>query len=531
MKRLGRKIILFLIIALVLPIILSFFVLKPLIKNQINNRVNTISKELYSVDYKNVSVNLFNFKIIIEKPELIPDGTKLDRIKVTELYKLRANRVIISITAFYKLIFKNQFHFNNIEFINPVLKIVSLPFEKSEIETNLADFTFESVFKSKSLEVKNGNLIKFDFGKNQIEYSVENIHIKTENISIKKSFNLKNISYNNLNINLKKIIIVNDSLHTSSIKQIKISQNLKIIEIESLKISPRIGKYQLAKRYNKNIRWNSLFVQSLVFESLCFDSLQNSSILSQKLYLEKPILEVFNDKHFDLDSTIKHYFLSKLLKSPIRFKFDTIDIHKGNILLESLSDENRLPEQLHFSELSGQITDVWVSSDSIDENTEIHAHLKGYFQSVVPFEIHSYPAHYPLNWKHRGSANISTFKLSRVKKILKTDYKTIINSGTCDGLTFEYNVNKKELNGQMEFKYNNLDFDLINKKGKKDIKIAFLQRFGAFEKSNPNTSTDLARISKVHYEVKEFDGIIDIWKKGIEKGIAQSVQPNIKWKN
>ncbi|MCK5537224.1 MAG: hypothetical protein KAI79_10375, partial [Bacteroidales bacterium] len=80
MKRLGRKIILFLIIALVLPIILSFFVLKPLIKNQINNRVNTISKELYSVDYKNVSVNLFNFKIIIEKPELIPDGTKLDRI-------------------------------------------------------------------------------------------------------------------------------------------------------------------------------------------------------------------------------------------------------------------------------------------------------------------------------------------------------------------------------------------------------------------------------------------------------------------
>jgi len=378
------------------------------------------------------------------------------------------------------------------------------------------------LLKIDHLEIKDGAVLVYNFGKNEVELSIENFKIQTNNITLKNDFKIENLHFDKLLLTLQNIVFVNDSLYSTSIKNIKISQELNIAEIEKMHYSPRIGKYLIAQKYQKNIHWNSFDIEALVFEQLDFEKLLQRKLIAHKIYLEKPLLNIFSNTNYAADSSSKEYLLTSLYSQEQNFKIDTIDIHKGNILIENFLPQNRLPQQIHFSELSGFVSDVWLSNDTSDEKTSMHAQLKGYFQRVIPFTINSYPSHYPFNWKHSGNADFSSFKLARVGKLLQNEYDLEILNGECNSLAFDFNFSNNTLEGEFLFSYQNLDFQFNQEFA---VAETSTHKKGFYKKSNPGILRTEAKKESISIKRKAHQDIIDIWRSGIETGIRKTVYP------
>lgn len=521
MRKKIIKPVLFVFLATLLLVSSSHWIVKPIISDHITQILTENGKGLYSFQYEKMSIGIFPPGIKLSNIELSPDGSKLSEIKVKKLYNLEASDMEILSNDIFALLMGKRIWIKAIHLKNPLFKIVSLPFDHSDL--HIENTQHDSILlKIDHLEIKNGAVLIYNFGKNEVELSIENFKIQTKNIVLKNEFKLENLHFENLVLSLQNLVFVNDSLYSTSIKNIKISQELNIAEIEKMHYSPRIGKYQIAKQYQKNIHWNSFDVEALVFEQLDLEKLMQKKLKAHKIYLEKPVLNIFSNNNYAADSSSKEYLLTNIYSNEHNFKIDTIDIHKGNILIETFLPQNRLPQQIHFTELSGFVSDVWLSKDSSDEKTSMHAQLKGYFQRVIPFSINSYPSHYPFNWKHSGNADFSSFKLARVGKLLQNEYNLEILGGECNSLKFDFHFEHNTLEGEFLFSYQNLDFQYQAEAGKAN---EALKRKGIYKKSNPGILQSEAKKEIIFIERKAHQDIIDIWRTGIEKGIKKTVYP------
>ncbi len=515
---------------LLLPLLLSYGVLDPYLHKQLDKKLEDVSQGLYSASYSNFHINLYTFNIQLKNLAITPDGTKLDHIKVKALLKFYAAELNIRFFDFYSWRFKNQVNFHSLELENPVFRIVNLPFKKSTLNINDQLKKLKELFHTQKIKLTNGAILNYDFVRNKVVFSIQNFNIRAQNLSVPASMNLNDLHFENMNASSTNFITVLDSLHSLEIKKVKISQRLNIAEIQGLNYSPRINKYQLSKNYAKNVKWNHLLIPQMSFVGLNIDSLLNKNVYARKIYLTKPLFETFSDKRYPKDKLDAKYFLVTMGKAPFKFRIDTIDVYKGDIVIESLNNNSRLPSQLFFSELKGTITDIWISKNPADEKTFMKAKIKGYFQKVVPFTLNSYPAHYPYNWAHHGNASLVGFDLKYIKKYIQTNYNIRINSGKCTDLKFNFKVDKKQLAGNLSFQYQNLDFNYLKRDGNKSLLLDFFQNIGLFARANP-IKREKIRTVPVLLERNSKATLIQIWKTGIEQGIVKSVIPIKKWKN
>ena len=524
-----KRIIYILVIILILPLIISYGIVDPIMHGKTDKKIKKWTQNLYSISYSGYHFNLYTFTIHAKDIKVIPDGTQLDRVKVTKLVKFYADEIDIGFYSFFKWYFSNKLNINSLYIENPVIRIVNLPFSHSNLKIEQEFEGLQGDIRCGKLNLKNGAFINYDFVQNRIKYSIKNFSVNLSDFQIHKDFNLDSIKYRNLNGTINSFIAVADSFHTLKIQKIKLSQKFKIAQIEKLNYSPRYGKYQLSKYFDKNVYWQHLSVPEMSFVNLNFDSIINKKLQAQKIYVSKALYESFSDKRYKRDTTRSSYFLNKLKESVFKFKIDTIDIYKSNIHVETLSKNNRLPSKIYLSEVTGDIRDVWLSDNPKDENSYIKIALNGYFLKLYPFTLHSFPAHYPNNWKHYGDAHIEKFDFKDISKYIKDNYRIKIKSGSSQGLDFKFYVNKDSLQGDFTFKYQQLKFDYI-KNGNTSQMMRFLQSLGVFASSNPIKNRKL-RTVPVKYKIKAEDNLLQIWLKGIEQGVVKSVIPVSKWKN
>jgi len=524
-----KRIIYFLVFILILPLIISYGIVDPIMHSQTNKKIKKWTQGLYSISYSSYHFNLYTFTIHAKDIKVIPDGTQLDHVKVTKLVKFYADEVDIGFYGFLKWFISNKLNINTLYIQNPVIRVVNLPFSHSNLKIEKEFTRLKGNIRCGKLELKNGAFINYDFIQNRIKYSIKDFSINLRNFQIPKDFNADSIKYRKLNGTINSFVAVADSFHTLEIQKIKLSQQLKIAQIEKLTYSPRFGKYQLSKYFNKNVYWQHLSIPEMSFVNLNFDSLIKQKLQAQKIYVSKALYESFSDKRYKRDTTRSAYFLNKLKKYKIKFNIDTIDIYKSNIHIETLSKNSRLPSKIYLSEVTGNIRDVWLSDNPKDENSYIKIALNGYFLKLYPFSIHSFPAHYPNNWKHYGDAHVEKFNLKDISKYIKDNYKINIKRGNSQGLDFKFYVDKDSLQGDFTLKYKQLKFDYIKNRNTSEM-LHFLQTLGVFASSNPIKNRGI-RTVPVKYKIKAEDNLLQIWLKGIEQGVIKSVIPVSKWKN
>jgi hypothetical protein len=535
------------IIAIVLTILFVLQVIiivhfDKIIEDSLKETVFQSTDELYKLEFKNLSVNIFTGTIKAREVHLKPDTILYKRLKEIKkapnlLFDIYIPEFQVSRIDLYNAYFNKELDLHKIYLRGPRLYLLNEPENRRVSQKDPLDLypLISSLFKkagAETIEILDGGFVykrvKYD---DTITHSLKNVSIKFTNILIDSTAysDTTNFLYSDdiaASISNYSIKIA-DSLYILNLGRSSVFTKEKKITFENIKLIPRYPKYEFAKVRGEQTDRLIIDAKQCILSNVNIRKLLNREGLDvENIIIQNVAINAFRDKRIPRDYKKRPKMPQELLKDlPVKLKVKIVKIRGLNVNYEEMPERGGESGKVSFKNIYARITDInndsaiVANGQTIWVKAEGHLMGKGFVQAKFKFPLNS------KNGEYFYSGSLGPMSLKEMNPATKPLALIEIKDGKADLLEFDVVANNDRATGIMRFSYNNLKIQILDKE-KKDGGIK--ERIGSFIANNfivesDNPKNDDFRTGKIAFTRDKNKFIFNYWWKTLLSGIKPSI--------
>lgn len=307
-----------------------------------------------------------------------------------------------------------------------------------------------------------------------------------------------------------------------SIKDIRLDLQKKTFEIDSIKITPTLGRRAFMRAYGKEIDYfkgNVPYLKVRGFTVTSDERLQlkiNSATLNFRL-------AVFRDKRYpfikDHHTQLPSEFLKKL---PFLLRVDTLLLKDSFVSYEEFPAEGDSSGAVYFDRLYATAYAITNEKDSAT-HTRMQARAKfmGTGNLLVNF---TFPRDTTKPYTVAGW--LRDFPLVKLNDMLGPAAKARIESGVMTNLEFHFRYNSTRSDGTLELNYENLKMSSLRKDKQEKVRVSLIKtlllNLFIIKKDMDDDVKDDKKTGTIHFYRDTRRSIFNYWWKSVFSGIKSA---------
>ncbi len=353
-----------------------------IIKNKIENFINTRLPDNILQSYKDLTVQTFEGSIIISEAAVILTN-KNDTLKHTFI---QVETLKISDISYWDYLVNDKIHIETI-----LLERPKIAYHKDRLKHSQDTLRkplmrlYKSVFVD-NLEINDGNFAMYEKEKDStillakhISLKVRDIELDNATLSRKLPIQFKEYAAEGDSIFVKVSPYENLTVNHFNIKDKKAT-------FSTFQLKTKYSRSQLSQIIRKERDHYNLQIEELSIANIDFGFIFNDKFFAKSdlVIVNSPDLDIYRDKLVADDPTFKPLYSKMLRDLPFEMTVDSLKILNGLIKYsEKVKTENN-GGSINFSNLNAAISNV---SNTYVEPVKTEAHINAHFMEKTPFSV------------------------------------------------------------------------------------------------------------------------------------------------
>ncbi|MEN8122071.1 MAG: hypothetical protein ABFS35_17105 [Bacteroidota bacterium] len=362
---------------------------------------------------------------------------------------------------------------------------------------------------------------------NKIHGTISNLIIDSTHKNDKeKLFNTSDIAFslNDYELDTK------NELYKIKIKELGFSTGLKKVYANLISMNPTIERDALAQKTKKEVRLVYFNANKLVATEFDFHSfLSDKKVIANKINIDDFKLHSFKNKHFPLDSILKIALpLEYMLNIKNYIKIDTVNINNSYIGVELLGPNSTDAGYFDITRLNGTITGLSNDKGLINNGLTVKMKASGL---IMDKGLLTASFHFPLNSKYGEyyyGGKLNRMNMTAFNPLLENLFFVSIRDGIIDSMNFNISANEDYAEGKMKFGYDNLKFDIRNKKKTDSLIVAkrglvSIAANSIVKDNNPRRKNGRLQEGRIYFERDIYHSVFHYWTLSTLSGIQSTM--------
>ncbi|MGF1925137.1 MAG: DUF748 domain-containing protein [Bacteroidia bacterium] len=479
---------------------------KPLLTEKIKDGVYTASDKLYTIDFKDIHLNLITGSVVLDSLKLTPD-TNIFKSLIAQkkapshLFRIRAAYLKISRIKILTAYFDKKINLNSIILTRPSIDMVYYKVPK-RVDTVKDERTlYQQIEKTlKSIRIGAIKIVDADFdyysGSKKLN-AVKNLSINIKDIlidSLAQYDTTRVLHSKNIGFELNGYqSLTKDKMYNIKIDSINGSINSRTLKIKGLKLIPMYPDLAFSRKYVVQKDRYDLNFSTIDLIGVDYIKLNNDGTLyAKQLRIGPAKVGVFLNRdlpppRFDKGKNYPHLALKR---APIEMMIEKLSLNKVDIAYTEYNPKNKERGTLKLDNLSGEITNLTNDSLLLTKNNHAKADLTTYILGAgklnvkIDFNLTDPQAAFSY------SGHVSPFNLRILNPLSKSLGEVEIESGKVKSVDFNINANRNSSNGTVRFTYTDLKVKLLKEgedgKAQKKGLLSFLANTILIKNDNPS---------------------------------------------
>ncbi len=326
-----------------------------------------------------------------------------------------------------------------------------------------------------------------------------------------------------IDVRLSGLAIFTPELYSIEIAKVQANSTLGELTVDSLQLIPKYSKFKFAKVAGKQIDRINTFISKIQVNGLQYAGIRDSSFVASSVKISGGEVHSFRDKREPFRETkVKPLPIAALNDIPYGVVIDTIQIDQSKVAYEEFSPEGFESGTIVFDDLTALLTNI---SNRKNSRKTKHATLKANAKLMGQAEIDAtFELPYDEGENYFAKGTIGKMSLDHLNPPLQNLAFVRIQSGTLEGLTFQFNYNDKISSGKVTINYNDLKIDGLKKEKSTVINDLKTLLINTVIKNDKDKEVPLEkRTGTVDFERDRKRQIFNFWWKSLFSGIKSSV--------
>lgn len=463
--------------------------------------------KIKNLQYESVDINMADKQITLAGIEYHTNRSKI------EVDSLSINGIDIYYVLFANTIKVKNLHLLGVKIDYTFPKVLQA---NKSMPMQLPKFRIEQLTISNSLINFYNEQGKTPFAHTSFDISIQDIDRQAVNNPVAILNKITQIDIKNTTFDTQ------DGLYQIGLSQLHYAKNKKLVA-DSIFVQCKQGKYELGHYIGHEVNWIKLSIDSMVLPSPDLKKLaleRRTSVIQ----LFQPDLLVFLDKRLPFPESKRPNLLKEMLAtSTYSFGIDSIRIQNANIAYEEYIKKADGPGRISFNQLDGVVENLYTYDQKSTNPPRLRANCNLLNSSKLYADI-SFPLSEKGNTIVKGK--LEPMDLTLFNQMMKYVAFTEIEQGHLNSLDFNFTYNSKMSHGKMNFAYENLKIDFLNKENAKsggffnEIKGFVANTFVVNEHNN--NKTNKFRVGDIQYERNIKKSMFNFWWKSILSGFRSS---------
>lgn len=521
---------------------------KPVLSDKLKEGVKNASGKLYTLDFKDLHLNLFKGTVTLDDVVFWPDSNVFNRLKLQKrapahIFRVKLEHLKITRIGILDAYFKKKLHIKAILLDNPSIDMIYHKGMK-KADTTTGSVNLYQILKNtlNSIEVKLIKVIDADFdyyNADQKLNAVKHLNIRVEDLLIDSlaTLDTTRVLYSkNIGFELGGYkSLTKDKMYTIKIDSVRGSLNKRSLSVKGFKVIPMYPELEFSRKYKVQKDRYDLDFSSIILDNIDFTELSNNGTLKvKKIDIGSAKVAVFMNRSLpppDIDKgrNFPHVALQRL---PLPTVIEQVMLNKVDVAYTEFNPETQDKGTVKLQGLSGKLSNLTNDSLHLTRYGHAYADLSTLVMGTAKMNVKI-----DFNLKAKNGAfsyqgTVGSFDMKVLNAISKPLGQMEIESGHVNSATFNVNADFNQANGKVVFLYNGLKIKMLGKdedgKEKKKGLLSFLANTILIKDDNP-TGNEAQRVAHVeHNRVKQASFFNLMWKpvlKGIRETVGVGVIP------
>ncbi|POY38991.1 hypothetical protein C3K47_00380 [Solitalea longa] len=453
--------------------------LEPILKEQLQSKVRESSNGLYRLELKGLTIKLFLGRIYLTEPHLIADTARYKQLKSANLapqsvFDVYCQSIALTDINFWNFYKSKKLTTGLLLVKEPRLlwiKDLTIPgIKKKEPPKTLFEL-LKPVFNSIALtEIKfvDGEVVyKRIFGKRNTILNVGRLTVLLDDVLIDSLAEIDSTRFfysKNIRVRIEDHEYLSpNKRYKIVVGQLNLATNDSSVTMQNVTLKPQYKKQDFAKMVGEQTDRFSISVDSISIEGLHLKSfLFDERIMANKISIVRPFIEAFRDKNLpnkNLKEKLLFHEMLQQVKHEVLIK--KIQVTDGRVEYEELPLGRAKSGTIYFTNLNATLTNVSNLLNPAKPMISIKssAFLMGSGELIVDFN-------FPVNPKEKTfivKGKIKPMELKRMNPALQSLAFVRIKTGKLNSMDFTIKANSSTSKTRMEFLYDDLEIQLLNK--------------------------------------------------------------------
>lgn len=495
---------------------------------------------LYSLDFDNLRVNLITGNVRLQGLSLTADTNVYfdtgDSSNV--LFNLTAEEFSLRGIQVWHYLMDKELHVEGIRLERPAVFLLKMK-QEAKNDSTKDESLLERVPKPlRGLELAYIDVKKLSFSENRIGLlhqkgnQLSGISFRIEDILLDSSARSDTTRVwfsKHVEIDSKDIVYsLADSMYIFNIDHLVVSSKEKDIRLEGFQVIPQLDELAFSRKLGTEGDRYDVMIPSIELNSIDFKGLETQGrLFADSLVLTGGDVKIFNNK------TLPETGKNKIRNAPhLALQRLGMPVNIRQLILEDFKiqyrekspESNRVGDVL-FTNLNGAFTNITNDSIALAKDHWATSHFEMDFldKARIKVDLNLNLSSSSGEFNYKGSmapSNVTAFNsLMQPLAMVKA------TKGHIDRIAFDLTANQKGASGSVDFRYKNLEVDLLIKDNSGDIGTRGLVSFLANEiviiPNNPEPG-EAVRLPKVHYVHPSTRSFFNLMWKGIFEGIKET---------
>jgi len=488
----------------------------------------------HTIEYRKIRVNLFQRSIIVKDVKVFPDSTSEG---IGLWMEITVKDIRLTGFSLWQMIFDKTLKIKDLEILDPEVKI-TLPEQREAVVRQVRK---EKASKKGSQLLTHIFLEKIIFSDGSFQLikdsvvlaKANDIKLLAQSIALAKNNQEEPIgfTYGDITLNLSNIDLYSQTgLYDMSLSEFAFTKSDSAVVLEGFRMIPKYDKQEFSSKLKfQNDRFDVKIGQVKlngigIARFLAGEPLEISSIL-----IDKVNADIYRDKNVPFDmNRFPPFYNESFLKIPISLHIDTVEVTNSAIHYGELVAGHRVAGTISLDPFSLQLYNLTNQIDDRAVDPVMHAHVQAKVMGEGPLKAELV---LPLKGNLHNftcSGSVGAMQLKPLNDMLEPSINIKFNGGKVNRMTFSFDANDNVSKGWMEFLYQDLDVELLQKEsGNAKGFLSSLANWVAVS-NNPSPGKKL-KIVEIGYERDKNKGIINYVWKTIQSGMVRTIVPLKKY--
>lgn len=247
----------------------------------------------------------------------------------------------------------------------------------------------------------------------------------------KRKFEFDEVEFGTSNFKLP----LSNGFYMLSVGNFDLSAKQQRISLSNIHLKPKYDKVLFTELEPQHKDWFNVEVGKVDALGIDFHHLIHDSVLYlNKLQVDKVLLENFKNKNFSNEPKIAPLFSQILMRVPLKYKVDTVDVKDFSVYYEELIKDGKVPGALSFTHMNGLVNKFTNIVTPDYQNFALQA--DGLAFNTAPFTATwTMPIH-PDSTRFTLDTNVKNFNLTELNQLILPMAPVYVKSGQVQNLDF-----------------------------------------------------------------------------------------------